>query len=58
MKHPQELRDLAAFWRKEADSLQEKHSGVRPGWVSTEISLALHRAQTLEAEANALEAAR
>lgn len=55
MTTAQEFRNFAARHRAEAKRLQEQYPGVRPGWVSTDIAIALHRAESYEAEAAELE---
>ncbi len=34
---------VARMYEKEAEDLIRQYSGVRPGWVSTDITLALYR---------------
>ena len=42
----QEFLDLAAAYERDAASLETQYgTGVRPGWVSTDISIARERAR-------------
>jgi len=40
----------AAHHLRDADRLEREFQGVRPSWVSADISLARHRAETIVAE--------
>jgi hypothetical protein len=51
-----EYREYAASKRAEASELEAKYSGARPGWVSTDIAMALDSARLNDAEADRLEA--
>ena len=41
----EQAQKMAEFYESAANSLHTKYPGVRPGWVSTEISMALESAK-------------
>jgi len=50
------LRGQAQHYRGEADRLIAQYGqGVRPSWVSAEVSIARHKADLLDAEADQIE---
>lgn len=49
----QECLDIAAYYERDADDLEARYgTGVRPGWVSADISIAMHRAARWRAQAD------
>lgn len=40
-----QAKQMAEFYENTAKELQTQYQGVRPGWVSTDISLALESAK-------------
>ena len=49
------LKDSIASWRKEYEDLSMKNQGVRPSWVSTDLSLLDHRISAAVARIKELE---
>ena len=49
------LKDSIASWRKEYEDLSMRNQGVRPSWVSTDLSLLDHRISAAVARIKELE---
>lgn len=55
MSRAGELCRIMEYWASHAEELEKQYPGVRPGWVSTDISLAWARYNKLKSELEALE---